>query len=52
MKKNKEIISNCCSAPVKTENGCADFDDYSEGQTCWYVCTRCKEPCDIKLLEK
>jgi len=40
---DKNAKSNCCNAPVEISCG-----EESEIATCWYVCTKCGEPCDIK----
>ncbi len=35
---NQKYRSVCCNSRVRVDGGI----------TCWYVCTKCKEPCDIK----
>lgn len=45
---NKDLKSKCCQAVMRTE-GSKDFGDGSpeDVSTCYYVCEKCKEPCDI-----
>jgi len=50
-KKNKTTLkSNCCNAPIRTE-GDKDFKNSFEG-TFYYVCSKCKQPCDVHLDER
>jgi hypothetical protein len=39
------MISPCCGAPVRVEGGGIDRDNF-EGETFYYVCTKCLMPCD------
>lgn len=45
--KKQEYKSKCCNAPVKVE-GLLDFEGDIYPCTVHYVCTKCKETCDIK----
>jgi len=45
--KNKKYKSKCCNASVKTE-GLPDFHGDKYPCTVHYVCTKCKEACNIK----
>ena len=52
MSKEKRL-SDCCKSPLKKTNGdeLIDFDSnlskQKVGETYWYVCMKCKNPCDI-----
>lgn len=46
--KEVELQSNCCAAPVVVGGG--DGTD-REGQTYYYVCTKCERACDANLVE-
>lgn len=52
-KKKSNLKSTCCSAEVKYSNIAPDFiGDKSEEMkigTCYYICTKCNEPCNIYL---
>jgi len=39
------MISPCCGALVRVEGGQDQFDSF-EGETFYYVCTKCLMPCD------
>lgn len=41
----KEAVSACCGAEIQTNIG-SDFGFENEAVTCYYFCTKCKEPCD------
>ena len=43
--KIKDIVSKCCGATVSI-GGIGDFNDKDEVSTMYYVCSRCKHPCD------
>lgn len=47
-----ELISRCCSAPVKTECGRIEFIPEEScaciGKKCWFRCTGCGTICDVK----
>ena len=56
-----EQISQCHNAPAYTAHGCDD-DLQHLGKpctcaktnavvTCWYECSKCKQPCDIKTVK-
>ena len=44
----KEYVSSCCKAQVQVEMGAEDFpgNENQNGNTLYYVCTRCGKPCD------
>ena len=57
MTPNNPEQSNCCKAPIKATHGCDD-DFLHGGKKCtceivtsWYVCEKCKHPCDPLVAE-
>ena len=50
-----QLVSTCCKSPVKC-NFLPDFFGDSANimsiGTIYYICTKCKNPCDIKLRKK
>ncbi len=48
-----QLVSVCCSAPIRTQTGLSDFvaDRHPTVSTCWYVCTKCNLPCDAETVK-
>jgi hypothetical protein len=49
-KKKAVELSKCCNAPVEI-GGIGDFKDTDAPTTQYYVCCKCKKPCDIKKVK-
>lgn len=53
MKKKIKQVSKCCGAELLTEYSPDFFGDEIRHVnyigTCYYVCSYCKKPCDIKI---
>jgi hypothetical protein len=51
MDPKNNLKSKCCNAPVRVECGedfIGDIISEMEVATCWYVCTKCNKPCNVK----
>lgn len=40
-------LSNCHKAPTELSGGIGDFSDHDEVVTMSYICSSCKQPCDL-----
>ena len=47
-KKNSKLKSQCCNADV-IKGGRPDFAGDNYVCTMYYVCTKCNNPCDLKI---
>lgn len=45
-KLKEEYISKCCKAKAEVA-GMPDFEGDKYSVTMYYVCTKCKKPCDV-----
>jgi len=51
-KKTKEYLSKCCNAyiiGVISPDFIGDVPDQMQIGTCYYKCSKCNKPCDIKI---
>lgn len=44
-------LSKCHQAPVELSGGVGDFSDSDRVMTMHYVCTECKQPCDLYVAD-
>jgi hypothetical protein len=51
-KKKSNLKSNCCNTEIII-GGISDFEkNYKETCTQYYICTKCKQACDIHINER
>ena len=50
-KSKSNLKSNCCNADIKV-GGSPDFIGGTEICTCYYICTKCEDACDVHLNQR
>ena len=53
-KKKSNLRSTCCKAEIKYSEAVPDFigDDKNSVRTCYCICSKCGEPCNIYSVER